>query len=189
MIKLQRRRLKTLPWAKASEQLRVAMQVWIDSGGDEAKLGTVEKLTKAAHKAARDATPGHRKRDPSRLPRYMRDDRSLFARVMCEAHDSRRKPGSVPDPKGHQPPMHMRLLPGEVGAMSNKALGFRSHQQRLNRTGNKIVTFSNGIATKNISVIESTPRRAVAVARKKSKLNRMWKVVKVDGVKWTGPQK
>ena len=104
---------------------------------------------------------------------------SLFDRVLAEAKDRRRKPGSVPNPGGHQPPMHKKLLPGEADLMSKKALGFRSHTQRVNRTGNRSVTFSNGIASKTISVIASTDKKAITMARKKSRLTKAWKVVSV----------
>lgn len=102
---------------------------------------------------------------------------SLFDRI-SEAKDRRRKPGSVKNPGGHQPHMGKKLLPGEADAMSKKALGFRSHQQRLNRTGTRTVTFSNGIATKRVSVIASTDRAAAKAARKQARLSSAWKVVK-----------
>ena len=73
--------------------------------------------------------------------------------------------------------------------MSKKQLGYRSHQQRIQRSGNRVVVFSNGIAEKTVSVIESTPLRAAREARKRAKLGKMWKITKIDGVTWKGPQK
>ncbi len=80
MPALKRRPLKTIPWAKMSARLKVAVQNWIDSGGDPKKLAAVEKLTKEIRKAAKAETPGHRKR-LNELPGYLRDDASLFDRL------------------------------------------------------------------------------------------------------------
>ena len=98
--------------------------------------------------------------------------------LTLEATDKRRMPGSVKNPGGHQPPMNKKLLPGEHELMSKKALGFRSHQQRVNRTTTRTVTFSNGIATKTIRVIASTDMGAAKIARKQARLNSSWKIVK-----------
>ena len=191
MPALKRRPLKTLPWEKMSVQLRAAVKAWIDSGGDPKMLDKVSQITKAAQAVANAATP-HRPRRLGKLPGYLQDDdMSLFDRI-TESTDRRREPGSVEWPKGHgsygRDPSK-KLLPGDVDILSKKQLGHRSHQQRLARSGNRFVTFSNGIAEKTISVIESTPLRAAREARKRSKLNAMWKITKIDGVKWTGPQK
>jgi len=106
-----------------------------------------------------------------------------------EAEDKRREPGSVPWPKGHgsyaRDPSK-KLLPGDVSGLSKQQLGHRSHQQRLARTNTRVVTFSNGIAKKNVSVIESTPKRAAAKARAASRLDRGWKVIAVDGKPFSG---
>jgi hypothetical protein len=99
---------------------------------------------------------------------------SLYDRLT----EARKKPGSVKNPGGHQPHMGKKLLPGEAELMSKKALGFRSHQQRINRTGSRTVVFSNGIATKRVTVIASTDRGAAKIARKQARLNSSWKVVK-----------
>ena len=192
MTKFKRTPLKTLPWEKMSIQLQQAVQAWIDSGGDPAKLAAVEKLTKAVRAAhAAELPPRPKLKMRGRVPGYMRDDVSLYARVL-EAKDTRRKPGSVEWPEGHgsqgRDPSK-RLLPGEAGMMSKKQLGYRSHRQRVERSGNRVVTFSNGIAEKTLSVIESTPLRAAREARKRAKLGKMWKIIKIDGVTWKGPQK
>jgi hypothetical protein len=97
--------------------------------------------------------------------------------------DRRRKPGSVKNPGGHQPHMGKKLLPGEAELMSKKALGFRSHQQRLNRSKGRVVVFSNGIATKRVSVVASTDKLAEKAARKKVRLTKAWKVIRVEKTK------
>lgn len=103
--------------------------------------------------------------------------------ITLEASDRRRKPGSVKNPGGHQPNIGKKLLPGEAELMSKGALGFRSHQQRINRTKGRIVVFSNGIATKKVSVIASTDKLAATKARKQARLTKAWKVVKVIATK------
>lgn len=101
---------------------------------------------------------------------------SLFDRIT----EARRKPGSVKNPGGYQPHMGKKLLPGEHELMSRKALGFRSHQQRINRTGNRTVVFSNGIAEKRVVVVASTDKRAAKEARKRARLTPSWKVIRVE---------
>jgi hypothetical protein len=169
-MKLKRRPLKTIPWDRKAKELKQATQRWIDSGGDPELFKDVERLTREVRQLAQAATPTRKKvKSKQGLPGYLRD-------WLDEA--KRRKPGSVKNPGGHQPPMHMKLLPGEADAMSKQALGFRSHQQRLSRTKTRIVKFSNGIATKLVTVIASTDREAEKKARKKARLTKMWKVVK-----------
>lgn len=169
-MKLKRRPLKTLPWDRKAKQLKDAMQRWIESGGDPELFKEVERLTREVRKQAGSATPS-RKKVKGKLPGYLRD-------WLDEAKDRRRRPGSVKNPGGYQPPVHKKLLPGEADTLSNAQLGFRSHQQRLNRTKTRIVKFTNGIATKHVSVIASTDREAEKKARKKARLTKSWKVVK-----------
>jgi len=135
--------------------------------------------------------------DPRDIARYMgnqarsRQGKARRKVRLGEAQDRRAKPGSVsPAPKSHgsAPPPHIKLLPGEAGNYSNKQLGFRSHQQRLARSGNRNVTFSNGIAEKTVDSIESTDLRAIKDARTKSRLSKGWKVVKINGKPYTGKQ-
>ena len=73
-----------------------------------------------------------------------------------------------------------RLLPGEAELMSKRQLGQRSHQQRLNREGLRIVTFSNGIAEVNVNVMASTDLKAVQKARRVKRLGAAWKAKRVS---------
>jgi len=73
------------------------------------------------------------------------------------------------------------LLPGEADFMSKKELGARSHQQRLDRTKTRYVTFRMRIGTdKTVGVIASTDKQAVQRARWSAKIPKDWPAVAVD---------
>lgn len=74
------------------------------------------------------------------------------------------------------------LLPGEADDMSRAELGARSHQQRLDRTRLRQVTFRMRIGTnKTVGVIASTDKQAVQRARWSARIPKDWPAIAVDG--------
>lgn len=82
MPALKRRPLKTIPWEKYSDQLKAAVQAWVDSGGAPEKLKDVERITKLARQAAEKETPPRKKVLPAKKRRHEDVAGSLFYRVV-----------------------------------------------------------------------------------------------------------
>jgi len=71
------------------------------------------------------------------------------------------------------------LLPGERDKFSYSELGMRSRLQRMARTGEWTVIFTNGIVKKPIKVKASAERMAERAAWKKTRYSKKtWKIVR-----------
>ena len=161
-VVLKRRPLKTLPWEKMSQQLKDAMQAWIDSGGDPALLDKVEVLTKKVQQASKKELPP-RKRVKSKKGLGGRHFREELLSWLREA---------MPNPR-------FPMLPGERDKFSYTELGMRSRVQRAARTGEWTVVFTNGFVKKPVKVKASAERMAERAAWKKTGYSkRLWKIVR-----------
>jgi hypothetical protein len=84
--------------------------------------------------------------------------------------------------KGKRPWRPWFLPPGEAEFRSKKELGQRSHQQKVERTRDRTVTFQTGIGhTRDFTIVASTDKQAIQRIRYVHKAPKTWKVVAVDG--------